>query len=89
MTVFTGIVVYLLVFWTVLFVVLPWGNHPPAQAEPGTMDGAPANPRIARKFLITACVATALWLVIFVLIETEVIDFHEIARMMSAEDKLR
>ena len=35
MSVFTGIIVYLLIFWTVLFTVLPWGNRAPERQTEG------------------------------------------------------
>lgn len=89
MSVFTGIIVYLLVFWTVLFMVLPWGNHPKDEVETGMAGSAPKNPRIKQKFLITFMVSTVIWGIIAVLIHVEVIDFYEISRQMKAEDNLR
>lgn len=86
MNIFTGIIVYLLIFWTVLFTVLPWGNRAPDHHEVGMMGGAPANPRIKKKFIITAAVSTVLWVIVFLLIHFEVVDFYEIARQMKEED---
>ena len=86
MSVFTGIIVYMLIFWTVLFAVLPWGNQPPDEKDAGAMGGAPANPRIKQKFIITAIVSTILWVIISLLIHFEVVDFHAIAMQMKAED---
>lgn len=89
MTVFTGVIVYMLIFWTVLFGVLPWGNRAPDHYEQGMMGGAPANPRIKQKFIITAIISTVLWVVIALLIHFEVVDFYEIARQMKEEDSLK
>lgn len=89
MSIFTGIIVYLLVFWTVLFMVLPWGNHAAETPETGMAGSAPANPRIKQKFLVTFVVASVIWSVIAILINLEVVDFYEISRQMVAEDKLR
>lgn len=88
MNVFTGIMVYLLIFWTVLFTVLPWGNRAADQVEGGQSGSAPANPRIAKKFLITAVISTLIWGIIWFMIEIEVVDFYDIARQMSDEDRL-
>lgn len=88
MSIFTGVIVYLLIFWTVLFTVLPWGNRAPDQHQEGTMGGAPANPRIRQKFIITAIISTVLWIIISLLIHFEVVDFYEIARQMKEEDNL-
>ncbi len=89
MNIFTGVVVYLLVFWTVLFTVLPWGNHPKETPETGMAGSAPANPRIKKKFLITFVISIVVWGIIALLIHYEVIDFYEISRQMMAEDELR
>lgn len=89
MSVFTGIVLYLMLFWLCLFAVLPWGNKPPEHVVTGHSTGAPDNPRIKRKFIITAFVAAIVWLIAFVLIKMDVLDFYEISRQMSAEDMAR
>jgi predicted secreted protein len=65
---FTAGIVFVMVWWLVLFMVLPFGAAPPEEIEPGTAPSAPARPRLALKFLITtliAVVATALilWLI--------------------------
>lgn len=88
MSVFTGIILYLLLFWTALFAVLPWGNRTPEENELqiGHAGSAPVNPRIKQKFLATAILAAILWSVIFALIHFGVIDFYGIARNMSEED---
>jgi predicted secreted protein len=88
MNIFTGIIVYLLIFWTVLFTVLPWGNSASETPEAGMAGSAPANPRIKQKFLITFAVSTVLWSIIAILIKVEIIDFYEISRQMVAEDSL-
>lgn len=86
MSIFTGVIVYLLVFWTVLFTVLPWGNRAKEVAEPGMAGSAPANPRIKQKFLITFIISTIIWFIIAILIHLEIVDFYAIARDMVAED---
>jgi predicted secreted protein len=86
MSIFTGVIVYLLVFWTVLFAVLPWGNKAKEEAEVGMAGSAPANPRIKQKFLITFIISTIIWGIVTILIHLEIIDFYAIARDMVAED---
>ena len=86
MSIFTGVIVYLLIFWTALFAILPWGNHLPDEKEPGTMGGAPANPRIKQKFIVTALVSAVLWVIVFLLVHYNVIDFHAASMQMAAED---
>lgn len=62
---FTGIFVYLVVWWVVLFAVLPWGVTSQTEAgavTPGSEPGAPAAPMLLRKGLITTLVAGVIWL---------------------------
>ena len=88
MNIFTGIIVFLLIFWTLLFVVLPWGNKAKDKPEVGMAGSAPANPRIKQKFIVTFGVSAMIWVVIALLIHFEIIDFYKIARDMVAEDAL-
>lgn len=79
-----GIVVFVMIWWTVLFAILPWGNKQPEQAETGMAHGAPMNPNIKKKFLVTTGVTILLWFVVYALIEYKVIDFRKTAREMEA-----
>ncbi len=89
MSVFTGVIVYLLIYWTALFCVLPWGNKPSDAETPDPAEGitkaAPNNPRILLKFGITAVVSAVIWLIVYGLIKANVISFHDIARGMAEE----
>jgi predicted secreted protein len=49
--------VYIVVWWLLLLMVLPWGVRPPDRPEPGHADSAPEKPHIGRKFLITTGLA--------------------------------
>lgn len=86
MNLFTGIIVYLLIFWTALFCVLPWGNQRDPNEKTGNMTGAPKVARIKEKFILTAVLSAVIWGIVFALIEFEVIDFYAIARSMIQED---
>jgi predicted secreted protein len=62
MAVSTAIAIYFLIWWVVLFAVLPWGVR--AQGEegmPGTDPGAPMVPRLRAKLIWTTVVATVVW----------------------------
>jgi len=72
MTWFTGVAIYLTIWWTVLFVVLPLGVTSHAEAGIDLGDGgdpaAPVDPKLKKKFLTTTWITTvlfaALWLVL-------------------------
>ena len=76
---FTGIIVYLLIWWTALFAVLPIGTKPLEQADPeaGGWRGAPTRPMLGRKLAGTTVLAAVLWLGAYVLIESDLISFRE------------
>jgi predicted secreted protein len=59
---FNGFVLYVLIWWTVLFAVLPLGVSPVAGPDKSSgWRGAPARPRIGRKLLITTLASAVLW----------------------------
>ncbi len=82
----SGIVVYLMIFWTALFCILPWGNKPHNEQGEGLAGSAPKNPRLKQKFLITTIVSAIIWTVIYVLIEMEIVDWRLMAQQMAGEE---
>ena len=77
MGIVSGFVVYIIVWWLVLFTVLPWGIRVPDQTERGFADSAPDRPRLWVKAGITTVIATIIWLAIFYVIESGLITFRE------------
>lgn len=61
---------YLVIWWTVLFAVLPLGNRTHAELglemKDGGDPGAPVNPNIGRKLITTTWVAAILFAVVWV-----------------------
>ncbi len=60
MAVSTVIAIYFIIWWVVLFAVLPWGVHSQQESGevvPGTDPGAPAVHRVWRKLIWTTVVA--------------------------------
>jgi predicted secreted protein len=76
---FTGILVYVIIWWLVLFTVLPWGVRPPDDPEPGHALGAPERPMIGRKMLVTTAIAGGIFLAVYAVIESGLIDFRALA----------
>lgn len=89
MSIVSGIVVFLLVWWTLLFCVLPWGNRPEDNPDVAHVKSAPANPRILKKFAITTLLTCVLWLMIYGLIESDVISFHDMAQKLAKEEHIQ
>jgi predicted secreted protein len=64
MPVTTAIAIFFLIWWVVLFAVLPWGirsQHEGGEIAPGTDPGAPAIPRLGRKLLWTTLVSVLIF----------------------------
>ncbi len=83
----SGIAVYLIVWWTVLFMVLPWGAHKEDNPEPGHAASAPARPMLKLKFMVTTGLAAVVWGVIYLVVQSGVIDLYMIADRMSDEER--
>ena len=71
-----GVVVYVITWWLVLFMVLPWGVRAPEDPGLGHAASAPSRPRLVLKMGITTGIAALLWLGIFVLVSTNLISFR-------------
>ncbi len=61
MSIFGGLVVFVIIWWMVLFTVLPWGVRRDENPEEGHEPGAPVNPRMWLKAGVTTAIATVLW----------------------------
>jgi predicted secreted protein len=70
MTIAGGLALYFVIWWTVLFAILPFGVRSQAEAgevEQGTEPGAPVLPDLKRKAAITSVVALLVFLVVWYL----------------------
>ena len=76
MTWFTGTVVYILVWWVVLFAVLPLWVTPAEPDDPGYAAGAPQPPRLLLKAAVTTGVAGVVWLVIYLVVRSPYLSFR-------------
>ncbi len=74
---FTSLVLYVLIWWTALFAVLPFGAHAPPEPDPQTgWRGAPARPRLLAKVLATTLVAAVIWFGAWLLIRSPYLSFR-------------
>lgn len=64
MTLVAGLAIYAVIWWIVLFAVLPWGvvsQHEKGAFAPGTEAGAPVRPMMWRKAAVTTVIAAVIW----------------------------
>ena len=74
---FATIAIYLTIWWTVLFAVLPFGviSHAEAGIDKGDGGdpGAPVDPKLKQKFLITTGITTVLFAILWLVLHFNLI----------------
>lgn len=73
----TGLMVYLVIWWIMLFAVLPLGVRRVENPGPGEDRGAPENPQILRKAVITSLVAAVLWIGFYFPHQADIFSFRQ------------
>lgn len=85
MSITTAIAIYFIVWWVVLFAVLPFGvrsQHESGAVEPGTDPGAPVIPAIWRKLVWTTVVSTIIFAVCAVLYRYRIVTLDGLAALL-------
>ena len=79
---FSALAIYFILWWLVLFAVLPWGVKSPDEAgetvEAGHAPSAPVNPRLGAKFAVTTLIAAVLFGFVYWLLVLSGIGFDDI-----------
>ncbi len=78
MTFTESLVVYIIIWWLVLFMVLPWGISQvnPDDLMPGEDPGSPAKGRMVMKLGITSVISAALLGVYYLVATSGMISFR-------------
>jgi predicted secreted protein len=85
MSLATAIAIYFIIWWVVLFAVLPWGvrsQHEGGAIAPGSDPGAPAIPRLKRKLVLTTIVAAVVFVLWYVVYTYRLIALDDLAAML-------
>lgn len=75
---FSAFVVFLIIWWTVLFTVLPRNIKGQAEMDDvveGSEPGAPVDPQIKAKFWLTTKIAFVLWLIVCAIIISGIVNW--------------
>ena len=73
----TAITLFTMIWWTVLFAVLPIGTRPVAEPDEHTgWRGAPARPQMLRKILITTLISLLLFGLGLLIIRSDWLSFR-------------
>ena len=71
-----GFLIYIIIWWVVVFTILPIGIRKQDKVEKGHAEGAPQNPQILKKFTMTSLIAFVLWLLVFFIIKKQIFSFQ-------------
>ena len=76
-----SIIIYVIIWWIIFFSVLPVGIQSNKEVFreklEGIDPGAPKNPKIVKKFLITTIMTTIIFVLIYYLVKIELLNLSE------------
>lgn len=81
MSLTSGIAIYFIIWWIVLFAVLPWGVRTQGEAGevvPGTAESAPLKPALIKKAVATTIVSAIVFAIVYVLVVYKPISLDDI-----------
>ncbi|MEQ8585846.1 MAG: DUF1467 family protein [Thalassobaculaceae bacterium] len=76
----SGIVVYVILWWWILFMVLPVGVRREEDVQAGNDAGAPQKPMLMRKLIATTLIAAVVWVAVDQFIRADIISFREMVK---------
>jgi Predicted secreted protein len=72
----SGIIVYIMLWWIVFYMALPFGVKQHTSSVQGLQEGAPEKPYLLIKIIATTLIAAIAWMVVDYLILIKIIDFR-------------
>jgi predicted secreted protein len=81
----TGFAIYFIIWWVVLFAVLPWGvrsQHEGGGMAPGTDPGAPARPHGWRTLIVTTIVAGVVFTLFEIVYSYRLVSLEGLAALL-------
>jgi predicted secreted protein len=84
MSVTTAIATYFVIWWVVLFTILPWGvrsQQEQGDVAPGTDPGAPALPRLWAKLAWTTAVSAAVFALCYVVYVYRLVSLDDLTTL--------
>jgi predicted secreted protein len=85
MSLATAIAIYFIIWWMVLFAILPWGVRSQQESgaiAPGSDPGAPVIPNVKRKLAWTTIVAGVVFAVWYVVYAYRLIALDDLAALI-------
>lgn len=76
MNIVTGIIVYVIIWWVLIFMILPIGVNSTEKPRDGMAWGHPSNIKLAKKCLLTTVLSGILWLGVYTLTQSHLFNFR-------------
>jgi len=74
----SGLVVFILLWWWVFLMSLPFGVKMPDEVESGHATSAPEKPMLRRKLAISTAIATVLFTIIYWIIDSGLVSLSQL-----------
>jgi predicted secreted protein len=87
MSIATAIAIYFIIWWVMLFAVLPWGvrsQHETGDVAKGTDPGAPSIPHLKAKLVWTTFVAAAVFAAGYCVYMWRLVRFEDLSYLVRA-----
>jgi predicted secreted protein len=81
----TAIAIYFIIWWVMLFAVLPWGVRSQDErgtVAPGTDPGAPVSPRVWRTVIATTIAACVVFTLFFFVYSYHLVTIEGLAALL-------
>jgi predicted secreted protein len=88
MPVTTAVAIFFLIWWVVLFAVLPFGvrsQHEEGEMPAGTDPGAPVLPRLGRKLLLTTVVSALIFAACYVVYVNHLVTLEGLVKLFGMQ----
>ncbi len=71
-------VVFVIIWWVILFMVLPFGVNRVADPDDGHDPGAPERPLLVRKLLVTTAITAVLFGIVFAVVSSGLFSLRDL-----------
>lgn len=82
MNIISGIALFFMIWWLVIFAVLPFWVKRDTAVEDGNAAGAPQSHNMMKKVIATTIITFVIWIGVYYLVHSDLISFREMASEM-------